>query len=148
MSTEPELVFLLAFPCTHCKAELSSAADQPGAWVRCPKCGRASRAPDSIVKRRPVPNKAGEDVLRIDPAPDPKPMTPVAAAALPAPRSLLSFDRVSHEPANPWRVACGAGLVLAVTGTIFAHIESSELGIVGFSMGSMIMLIILLRTAR
>ena len=148
MSTEPELVFLMAFPCTHCKAELSIAANQPGTWVRCPKCGRASRAPDSVVKRSPVPIKAGEDVFRIDPAPDPKPMTPVAVASLPAQRSLLGLDRVSHEPANPWRVACGAALVLAVTGAIFAHIETSELGIVGFSMGSVIMLIILIRTAR
>ena len=148
MNAEPELVFLMTFPCIHCKAELSSAPDQPGAWVRCPTCGRASRAPDSVVKRSFVPNKPGPDVFRIDPAPDPKPMTPVAMAALSARRSFLGLDQVSQEPANPWRVACGAGLVLAVTGAIFSHIESSELGIVGFSMGSVILLIILIKTAR
>src|SRR4051794_40612792 len=124
MSAESELVFLVAFPCTHCKTELSTPADQPGAWVRCPKCGRASRAPDSVVKRKPIPIiKPGDDVFRIEPAPDPKPMTPVAMAPIPAPPPLLGTVDRTYEPASFWRLACGAGLVLSVSGALFAHVE-------------------------
>ena len=148
MSAEPDLVFLLAFDCLHCKTEISTHVDQPGAWVRCPNCGRASRAPAGVVRSRPVPFKRDEEVLRIDPSPDPKPMTPVAFAPVFVKSSpSSSIPGSEDEPASPWRVACGAGLFLAVTGLLFALVESSELGIVGFSITAVVLLITLIRTA-
>ena len=147
MSAEPDLLFLVAFDCLHCKAELSTPADRPGAWVRCPSCGRASRAPSGVPRTKPVPLKPDEDVFRIGPAPDPKPMTPVAFASVSVPHSpLLSVPGGQDEPANLWRVACGGGLFLTVTGLLFALVEASELGILVFSIAAVFLLIVLIRT--
>ena len=147
MPAEPELTFIVSFPCPHCKAPLESPADQPGVWIRCPKCGRAGRAPDALVRKPPAPLALGEDIHRIEPAPEPKPMTPVAVAPLVRDDSrmvpLASFER--REPAPLWKVACGAGLFVSVMALLFSFIEKSEVGIIGSGVGAVIMFVVLIR---
>lgn len=146
MTPEPELIFLVSFPCSHCKATLEGKADQPGAWIRCPSCGRASRAPDALVKRPPPPIAPGEDIYRIEKAPEPKPMTPVAMApvARKATESVPFVPGGADEPAPAWRVACGTALFLSVMGLLFSFLEKSEVGIITSAVAAVITLGILI----
>ena len=143
MPPEKELTFLASFPCPHCKAALESPSDRPGVWVRCPKCKRASRAPEALVRRQPPPIQPGEDVLRIEPAPEPKPMTPVAVATLP--ERVQALPQVTYEPTSVWRVVCGAVMLLAVIGLLFSFLEKSEIGIIGCGIVTALSLVILIR---
>jgi len=147
MPAESELTFIVSFPCPSCKASLESPSDQPGAWIRCPKCGRAGRAPDALVRKPPPPLAPGELFHRIEAAPEPKPMTPVAVA--PVVRNDPRFGPLDmyepHEPAPLWKVACGAGLFVSVMSLLFAFLEKSEVGIIGSGVVALIMFVALVR---
>ena len=145
MPAESDLIFVVSYPCPHCKSSLESPADQPGTWIRCPKCGRASRAPEALFRRPPDPVAPGEDVLRIQPAPEPKPMTPVAFAPVRRNSREPGVEMVRNEPAPAWRVACGAVLFLAVVGLLFSFVEKNEVGIIACGVVGLIALIALLR---
>ena len=132
MSAETKgVVYQLEFECPRCKAKLQLQGLPAGSWVRCPKCGKASLAPDPVVRRAPEPIKPEDDALILGPAPEPKPMTPVAVAMESELRDAV--DEAILVPANPFRVAAGAGLCVATILAIFAALEHSDIGMIAFA---------------
>lgn len=128
MSAETkDVVDQVAFRCPRCKATLQIQAQPVGSWVRCPKCGKASLAPDPVVRRAPEPIKPEDDRLILAPAP----RTHEAVAIGSGPSDV--DDDESPAPANPYRVAAGAGFCVAVILGIFSALEHSDIGMIAFA---------------
>ena len=137
MGAKPEVVFVVPYPCPHCRATLEGRTAARGAWLRCPRCGKASRPPDSVAAP-PELRKRPDDVFVIDEAtaaaPPPPPMTPAAAAAAELPR---------HEPpgARPGRVIASAGLFVSVCLTVYAFLDRSTTLTAGFALAAVAFLV-------
>jgi hypothetical protein len=148
MSAEPkDVVHQVAFQCPRCKATLQIQAQPAGSWVRCPKCGKASSAPDTVVRRAPDPIKPKDDALIVGPVPKFAPMPPVEAAidsALSEPESG-GDEEARSDPANPFRVAAGAGFCVAVILGIFSMLENYDAGLVVFGVMGVLCIIPLIR---
>jgi hypothetical protein len=148
MSAEPkDVVYQVAFQCPRCKATLQIQAQPASSWVRCPKCGRASLAPDPVVRRAPEPIRPEDNALVLGPVPEFKPMTPVAVAGAFEQRGAKIADEreVLPPPANPLRVAAGAGFCVATILCIFSALESYDVGLIIFSILGVLCIIPLLR---
>ena len=82
MTATTEIAFVSEFPCRHCGTDLIGRLTRYTSWMRCPKCGRASLAPEVRIAPRslyvPLPDDPPDDLLVIGPAPELPPMTPVA----------------------------------------------------------------------
>lgn len=82
MTATAEIAFVSEFTCRHCGTDLIGRSGRYTSWMRCPKCGRASLAPEVRIAPRPLyvplPDDPPDDLLVIGPAPELPAMTPVA----------------------------------------------------------------------
>src|SRR5262249_30142409 len=101
-------------------------------WLRCPKCGRASRPPaDAVVARRPPPAiEPWEDVLVIRPDVELPAMTPVSVAR---PPGAATAPGPAAVRGNVLRVVYATALFISVTLLLFAYLEGSVVGSSVFS---------------
>ena len=129
----PDITFIVGYPCPRCHAMLEARSGDTCGWLRCPECGRASLPPEHMrtsPPRRPPPK--GGDVLFIGPSPEieagagPSGMTP----AFRRPRR----SRHRRHPGGVARVAMATALILSLTGLVTSLLDRNALGaaILGF----------------
>ncbi len=135
----------VAFFCPRCKATLQIHAQTAGAWVRCPKCGKASPAPDPTLRRATERTKPVEGATILGPEPEFSPTVAVPADFEPRHAEIVQEDEPLPAPANPMRVAAGAGFCVTAILGIFAALEHYDVGIIAFGAMGVVCLISLLR---
>jgi hypothetical protein len=151
---KPLITFIVAYECPHCQAPLEGRTTRADAWMKCPKCGRASQPPDHAVNPLDQPPVPRDELLVIGPDPEPKPMTPVAVAtvtpapAVPDPASTLVETPAPGSPASPWRVGYASLLFLSVTLLVFSVLEQSPVGMSVFSLGALLFFLLLAAPRR
>lgn len=114
---QPEITFIVTYPCPGCQASLEAKSRATQGWLRCPRCGRASLPPDT-VKPPPLDSDPSldDDVLVIGPGAkeDGAPLR-VAAA--------------SRYPGGARRVTMAVSLLITLTLLGFAFSDGNFVGV-------------------
>jgi hypothetical protein len=159
---------LATYRCPGCQAALQGRADRPGAWLRCPRCGRASRSPvpEPAVEPKPVPVPMPEreryeppPIIWLDETSDSPPpitLTPLPRTDLAEPASPKPA-RVAHVPIPPsalappvhvWRVIHASVLFVSVTMLLFSYLDRSIVGVSIFGTVAFFCLVLLVFPGR
>ena len=141
---EREISYIASYPCPHCQAPLEGRAGRADSWLKCPRCGRASRPPRSAVTTRRMPDAPGPVELVLGPDPELPSMTPVAVAAPGAASASGVGSGAAPESApNVLRVVYASALFVSVTMLLFSYLDRSVLGTSLFGASAVCFLVLL-----
>lgn len=111
-----DLVFIVNYECPRCHAALETRASGPMAWLRCPKCLRAS-VPPEFKRAGPMP-LAVDELFVIGPT------TEVTDLPI-RPRAMTPMPPTRSRRVRPARLMTVAGFFLATMLAIASMVEGS-----------------------
>lgn len=134
---------LVSYRCPGCQAALQGRGDRnrSDAWLRCPRCGRASQPPaPDLVPYEPPPGGLADETDNVPPV-ELVPLSP--GGVEPASLAAALARRSEAPPVRDWRVLHASGLFVAVTMLVFSYLDSSVIGTSIFGVLAFLCLVLL-----
>jgi hypothetical protein len=118
---QPEITFIVGYPCPSCHVMLEARTSDSYGWLRCPSCGRASLPPEHMrtTPRERPPMAVDDEILVIGPSNGYPAMTPVA-------RSPYTRRRPRHRR-GVRRVTVASGMILSLTLLVVSVLDQNAI---------------------
>jgi hypothetical protein len=135
---QPEITFIVGYPCPNCRATLEARSGDAYGWLRCPKCGRASLPPEHMRETPAERPPLGDDVLVIGPSPEDRRVATVGAS----PHRSRAF------PGGFRRIAVATGLIISLTFVVISVLDGNVLNAMIFGVVGLVLFGVLLQSSR